>query len=304
MRCQGAPPSNERRGVGAGNLCHLVGLIQVMHLSRGAVYALAVGLFGAIAATAAARPLDAWTLARLLVGVVCVQAAIAGVKDYSNRYLDAVAHPSSPIVRGLIQPWEALALPTSLTAVMLVLVGTLGPLPLLLACGTLVLGLLCILYFKGSLVSVVLYALYAPLTPLLAWSVFGRWQPFLPWLLPLGAVAGVGLYVAGSLPEVEREIAIGLRGLPHRLGPRRDTLVVCVLLPLLLLFIWTLSLAGIVPADGRWLAAATAVALLAAALAAALYLYRPGSGPLRAGFVVQLLGTIALCAGWLLAVAL
>ena len=29
------------------------------------------------------------------------------------------------------------------------------------------------------------------LFPVLAWDVFGRWQPFLPWLLPIGAALGI-----------------------------------------------------------------------------------------------------------------
>lgn len=286
-----------------GALRHLVGLVWVMHLPGAALYAVAVWLFSAIAASAASHPLDAWTLARVVLGVLCIQATVASVNDYGNRYLDAMKYPGGPMVRALIQPWEAIALSMLLTAIMLVLIGTLGPLPLLLACGGLVLRLLCVLHLKGWLVSTALCALYALMTPLLAWSVFGRWQPFLLWLLALGALAGVGLYVAGALPDLEREIAIGFRGLPHRLGIRGSKLVASATLPLLLVAAWALNLTGLVPAHRHWLAVATAAALCATLVTAALYLLRPTSGSLRGGFISQALGLLCLASGWLQAVS-
>lgn len=285
-------------------LRHLAGLLWVMHLQRGALYALAVWVFGVIAAAAAQRPVDAWTLARLVLSVVCVQAAIAGVNDYYNRYLDAAGGRTGPLVRGMIHSWEALALPIALTAVMLVLLGTVGFLPIFLACAVLVLRLLCILYFRGSPVSAALYALSVPLIPLLAWSVFGRWQPFLAWLLPLGAAAGLGLYLASAVPELERETATGLRGLPHQLGSARTKLIACATLPLVLAIVWALNLASIVPTQGQALVAATAATLAATALAALLYLFRPTAGAAQASSVVQAIGAICLAAGWLAAVAL
>jgi 4-hydroxybenzoate polyprenyltransferase len=303
MKRQRARLAGERGSGSAGVLPHLIGLVWVMHLPRAALYAVAVWLFSAIAASAASRPLDSWTLARVVLGVLCMQATIASVNDYGNRYLDAMNYPGSPIVRALIQPWEAIALSMLLTAIMLALVGSLGPLPLLLACGALVLRLLCVLHLKGSRVSTALCALYTLMTPLLAWSVFGRWQPFLPWLLALGAVAGVGLYVAGSLPELDREIAVGFRGLPHRLGTRRSKLVASATLPILLVLTWALSLVGVVPARGHWFAVATVVALCAALLMAALYLLRSNSGSLRGGFITQVFGLLCLATGWLQAVS-
>ena len=284
-------------------LRRIAGLVWVTHPLASTLYALAAGLFGAVAAAAARRPLDGWTLARLTLGVFCIHAAIAGVNDYCNRYLDAVWHRAGPIVRGLIQPWEAFLPPIAVTALMLVLFASLGMLPLLLACAILVLGLLGVLYFKGSPVSAALYALYYPLIPLLAWSVFGRWQPFLPWLLLLGAAQGIALHVAATLPNLEGEAAMGLRGLPHRLGPSRGRVVSWGTAPLLVCIVWVLSLTQVVPAHESWLAVATVVALLSVALAMAIYAVRPTSGSLHIGFVIQAVGTIVFATCWLSAVA-
>lgn len=285
-------------------LRRIAGLVWVTHPLASALYAVAAGLFGIVAATASRRPLDGWTLARLTLGVFCIHAAIAGVNDYCNRYLDAAWHRAGPIVRGLIQPWEAFLPPIAVTALMLIFFASLGTLPLLLACAILVLGLLGVLYFKGSPVSAALYALYYPLIPLLAWSIFGRWQPFLLWLLLLGAAQGIALHVGATLPNLEGETMMGLRGLPHRLGPSRGRAVSWGTEPLLLCVVWMLSLTRVVPANEPWLAAATVAALLSVALAMALYVVRPTSASLHVGFVIQAMGVIIATACWLAAVAL
>lgn len=285
-------------------LRHVAGFVWVTHPLASALYAVAAGLFGTVAAAASGRPLDPWRLARLTLAVFCIHAAIAGVNDYCNRYLDAAWHRAGPIVRGLIQPWEAFLPPIAVTALMLILAASLGMLPLLLACAILVLGLLSVLYFKGSPVSAALYALYYPLIPLLAWSAFGRWQPFLPWLLPLGAIQGVALHIAVTLPNLEGEAAMGLRALPHQLGSSRGRVVAWGTAPLLLCVVWALSLTYAVPAREPWLAVATVAALLSVALAAAFYAVRPTSGLLRIGFVIQAMGIIIAAACWLAAIAM
>lgn len=305
-RAAGGGPGVTRAGYRGirGSPRHVIGLVWVMHLPQAACPVLAVWVFSVIAAGTSRQPLAPAVLARLLLGVLCVQAATAGVNDYSNRYLDAAAHRTGPVVRGLVQPWEALTVPIAVTAVMLALVGSLGAVPLVLVSALLVLGLLRDLYFKGSPVSAALHALYVALFPLLAWSVFGRWQVFLPWLLPLGAVAGVGMHFARALPDLERDAATGLRGLPHRLGRRRGELLACATLPALAGLMWALSVLRVVPAHGPALALATGAAFVATALMAALYISRrSGTGLLRVGFIVQVLGAICLGAGWLAAVA-
>lgn len=295
-------PRTDRRDP-PGWLGRIAGLVWVTHPLPSALYAIAVGLFAAIAARASSRPLDGWTLARALLAVYCLRAAVAGVNDYCNRYLDAAWRRTGPIIRGLIRPWQAIAVPIGTTAIMLVALATLGMLPLLLGCVILVLGLLCVLYFRSSPVGDALYALSFPLIPLLAWSIFGRWQPFLFWLFPLGAAMGVALRVAGSLPDVEGQILMGLGDLPHLLGPLRSKLVAWGTLPALLVFIWMLSLMRVLSTQQPWLVVATAAALLSVAPATLLYVARPTSGSLRVGFLVQAIGSVVFAAAWLAAVA-
>lgn len=281
----------------------LLGLLLVVHPLPSALYVLAVGLFAFVAAAAAHTTPAPGTLARALVGVACSQIAIGAINDYRDRALDAATKPGKPLVRGLIAPWEAPALAILATLALLLVVAPLGALALLLVALIEGLGLAYDLWFKGTLVSGLLYALYFPLIPLLAWVVFGRWQPFIPWLVPLGAALGVAMNVANSLPDLEDDLAAGVRGLPHLLGLRRGLLLVWLTPPAVLALLWALALTRIVPARPVPLLLASAAGLLSVALAAWRYARGPSPATLRGNFFLQAFGVVALATGWLAAVA-
>jgi geranylgeranylglycerol-phosphate geranylgeranyltransferase len=281
-----------------------LGLLLVTHPIPSSLYVVAVALFSPLAASASHRALDPLLLARVLAGVACAQIAIGTLNDYRDRALDAVSKPSKPLARGLITPRMALIQIGVATLFALALFAPLGPLALLLGALIEGLGVAYDLWFKGTIVSGLLYALYFPLIPLLAWTVFGRYQPFLPWILPVGAALGLAMNVANSLPDLEDDLAASVRGLPHLLGLRRGLalawgapLVVAVALLLL-------SARGIVPARPLGLALAITAALLSALLPIALYARRPTPATLRMTFYVQALGVVALATAWFAAVAL
>lgn len=280
-----------------------VGFLLVTHPIPSALYVVAVGLFAWLAASAAHRPLDAADLARVLVAMACAQAAIGSTNDYCDYAHDAASQPSKPLVRGLLTQNQALLLAVACSAALLLLITPLGLVPL--ALGLLVegLGLAYDLGFKGTPVSGVLYAVYFPLIPLLAWAVFGRWQAFLPWLLPVGAALGIAMNVANSLPDLEADIAQGVRGMPHLLGFRRGLAVAWGTPIVVLALLWALDLVGIVPAHLAGMLAATAAALLSTGCAVGLYTLRPRRATLRLTFIIQALGVVALATTWLAAVA-
>ena len=280
-----------------------LGFLLVTHPIPSAMYVVAVGLFSWLAAIAAHRPLDAGNLARVLVAMACAQAAIGATNDYCDRERDARSQPSKPLVRGLITPNQALALACICSAALLLLITPLGLVPLVLGLLVEGLGLAYDLRYKGSPVSGLLYAVYFPLIPLLAWAVFGRWQPFLPWIVPLGAILGVAMNIANSLPDLQDDIAKGLRGLPHLLGFRRGLAVAWAAPLASLVLLWALDVTGLVAARTPGMLVATGAAILSVALAAALYLLRPRPATLRLTFIVQALGVVALATGWLAAVA-
>jgi 4-hydroxybenzoate polyprenyltransferase len=55
-----------------------------------------------------------------------------------------------------------------------------------------------------------------------------RWAP--AWATAAGALLGVGAHLANALPDLEEDLAQGVRGLPHRLGPQRSAGLAAVLL--------------------------------------------------------------------------
>jgi 4-hydroxybenzoate polyprenyltransferase len=280
-----------------------LGLVLVVHPIPSALYVVAVGAFSWLAAVAAHHPLDPGRLARVLVAMACAQCAIGATNDYLDRPLDARTKPSKPLVRGLIAPDTALLLAIMCSALLVLVMTPLGLLPLILGLLVELLGLAYDFGLKGTPVSALLYAVYFPLIPLLAWSVFGRAQPFLPWVLPLGALLGIAMNVANSLPDLEDDLAQGVRGLPHLLGLRRGLAVAWGGPVLALCLLWLLDISRVVPATLPAMLFATAAGLLSLALAIGLYQARPGPATLRLTFLIQAAGVVALAVGWLAAVA-
>lgn len=295
------PPRPVRRARGA--LAHIRGLLWAGHPLPGSVFTLAVGVFAVLAAIAAHHPISAPRLLRLLIGVYCTQVAIGAINDYHDRALDTASGRAKPIVQGLIAPWEALALAVGATVILTLAVAPLGWLALALTLSVEALGLAYDLRFKGTPVSALLYAVYFPLNPLLAWAVFGHWQPFLPWLLPLGAAMGIATNISNSLPDLEADRAAGVRGLPHLLGYHWCLRIAWGAPLVMLAVVWALALTGAVPAHWPPLLAGSLAGVAATMLVIARYRRRPTPDTLRLNFTIQAVGTVALAAGWLAAVA-
>lgn len=282
---------------------HLRGLARVTHPLPSAMYVVVTAALSIIAAAAAHRAINWATLAQVLVCVAGAQIAIGALNDYCDRALDAASDRDKPIVRGDIAPWEAVTLAIVATVLVLVTSVTLGPTAIVLVLLIEGLGLAYDFRFKGTPISALLFAVYFPLFPLLAWVVFGHWQPFLPWLLPFGAALGVAMNVANTLPDLEADRAAGMHGLPHVLGFRRGLVVAWVTPPLVLAGVWALHLSGVVPARVPLLLLATAAGLLSVFVAVALYRSRPVPATLRSTFIVQGFGVVLLAGGWIAAVA-
>jgi 4-hydroxybenzoate polyprenyltransferase len=279
------------------------GVLRVTHPVPSLAYVVAVGFFAALAALAAHRSLAPDALARVLVAMGGAQAAIGATNDLFDQRLDAFSRPEKPLVRGLITPDYALVVAIIGSAALLLLITPLGLAALVLGLLVEGLGLAYDFGLKRTPWSGLLYAVYFPLIPLLAWTVFGRWQPFLPWLLPLGAALGVAMNVANSLPDLEADLAQDVRGLPHLLGLRRGLIVTWITPLAVMALLWLLDLTRVVPARaaGMWIATAFAVASTAAAWL--LYRARPTSQTLRTTFLIQAVGVVGLAVAWLAAVA-
>lgn len=266
------------------------------------MYVVAIIALSLIAVAAHHAAVDGFALARLAVAVACAQVSIGTLNDYRDRSLDA-GRADKPIARGWVAPREALALAIAGGIAALALFASLGPVTLAVGVPVLALGIAYDLGLKGTPASALLFALYFPLFPLLAWAVFGHWQPFLPWVVPLGAALGLALNVANALPDLEEDAAAGVRGLPHLLGWRVGRLVAWGTPPLALGAILVLAATGLVPSRPEGLIVAAVGALVPSFAAPLLYRLQPTRRTLHTCFLLQGAGVILLAGGWLAAVA-
>jgi 4-hydroxybenzoate polyprenyltransferase len=287
-----------------GIVRHLRGLLLVTHPLPSAMYVVMTAILAWLAAaTIHTRP-SAALLTLVLLAVAGSQVAIGSVNDYCDRELDAAGHrQEKPLVSGLIQPWEAIVLAVAASLVVVITIIPLGPVAFVLGLLIEGLGLAYDLRFKGTPMSAVLFALYFPLFPLLAWAVFGHWQPFLLWLVPFGAALGIAMNISNTLPDLETDRAAGMRGLPHLLGLRFGIALAWGIPLFTLGAMWLLNLTGLVPAHSAGLIIASAGGILAALLPPVLYLTQPSPRTLRLTFLLQSLGVLALAGGWTAAAA-
>src|SRR6478609_5562755 len=114
-----------------------------------------------------------------------------------------------------------------------------------------------------------------------------------PWSLVAAALLGAGAHVANTLPDLEDDAATGVRGLPHRLGRRRASVLAPVLLGAAVAVV-VLAPAG-PPTATAW--AGGVLALAVAAGAGVVGLVRPAS---RAPFALSM----AVAALWVVVLVL
>jgi 4-hydroxybenzoate polyprenyltransferase len=159
------------------------------------------------------------------VALVCT-AVLAGQASigWSNDWLDAdrdraVARADKPVVQGAVSPslLRAAALAAAAAAVVLSLL--LGVVPGLLLLLLVASGWAYNAGLKRTVLSGVPYLVgfgalpagvvaTAPGTPIAPW-----------WLIAAGAALGGAAHLANVAPDLEDDLATGVRGLPHRLGP-------------------------------------------------------------------------------------
>ncbi|WP_346621508.1 UbiA family prenyltransferase [Blastococcus montanus] len=203
--------------------------------------------------------------ALLCAAVLAGQASIGWSNDWLDAERDrAVARSDKPVVQGAVTPagLRRAALLAAATAVVLSLLLGIVPgllLLLLVASGwaynaglkrTVWSGAGYVVGF-GALPAGVVTA--APGDPAVPW-----------WLVAAGAMLGGAAHLANVAPDLEDDLATGVRGLPHRLGPRLSAATSALLLAAASLVL-VLAPPGDPTATG-W--AALALAVPAAAVAA------------------------------------
>jgi 4-hydroxybenzoate polyprenyltransferase len=169
--------------------------------------------------------------------VLVAMAVLAGQVSigWSNDWLDAdrdraVARADKPVVQGAVRPAQLRRAALVAAALAVVLSLALGVVP-----GVLLLVLVASGWgynagLKRTVASVVPYltgfgalpagvVAAAPGTPIAPW-----------WLVTAGGALGAAAHLANVAPDLEDDLATGVRGLPHRLGARVSALVAALLL--------------------------------------------------------------------------
>jgi 4-hydroxybenzoate polyprenyltransferase len=253
-----------------------------------------------LAFVAAGGEPSASVLARMLLVMLCAQSAIGNTNDIFDRDLDAAAKPWKPIPAGIVPAPAAIAAAIALLGITIGVGATLGAGSLALAALGTGCGLIYDVRLKRTPLSAVPYMIAIPTLPLWVWLTLGEWDAVLLWVLPLGALIGLALHLANTLPDIEGDSANGVRGLAHALGARGSMFVAWAAFALALAI--SLALGAIVSYDVRVYVSAfgAGVACLAAGVIA--YAIRRDEGALQFGFGILSIGAAILAAGWLAAV--
>lgn len=231
-------------------------------------------------------------VALVAAAVLTGQLSIGWLNDHLDAGRDAAAgRRDKPVATGSV-PRRAVGVAAVLAAVACV--------PLSLASGLLAGALHLVAVAAGwvydagakaTAASVLPYVVCFGLLPVYV-VVGAPGAPVPPWWLPVaGALLGAGAHFANVLPDLDDDLAAGVRGLPQRLGAGRSRIAA----GLLLLAATTVLAAG-VPAPPALALAVPLVAagVLAAGLAAG---RRPGSrAPFRAVMVIAVID-VALLVG-------
>jgi 4-hydroxybenzoate polyprenyltransferase len=231
----------------------------------------------------------------LLAGLLAGNQYSAGaLNDAVDAAGDAAAGRDKPVPGGAISRRAAGRLAVAAGLFSLACGALLGPATLALA----VAGLACAwaydLWLKGTVASVLPFAVALPLVPLFGYGAAGRFPAVLWWAWPIGALAAVAVHLADSLPDVESDRVAGVRGLAPRLGVGRSTtLVVAAYAATFALAVGSGLAAGDRPVV---LGGAAASLVLAVAALAAGARGRPSDR--RAAYRLLLAAVILLTVGW------
>ncbi|GAA3236900.1 hypothetical protein GCM10017691_35560 [Pseudonocardia petroleophila] len=241
------------------------------------------------------------TTGRDSVGVLLVAAAVLTGQlsiGWLNDHLDAgrdraVGRTDKPAAAGVVDP-RTVGVAALVAAVLCV--------PLSLASGVLAGGLHLVavaaglaydLGLKATRASVVPYAVCFGLLPVFVVLGSGGAPPW--WLPVAGALLGSGAHFANVLPDLDDDLATGVRGLPHRLGAARSRIAAAaLLLAASVVLAGGVSGSGAVPVGVLVAAPVVAGAVLVAGFRVG---RRPGSrAPFRAVLVVALIDVVLLVA--------
>jgi 4-hydroxybenzoate polyprenyltransferase len=206
-----------------------VGTLRALALATHLGPTVAVTTVATLLAVAAGLP--GGRVALVCLAVLAGQASIGWSNDWLDADRDrAVARSDKPVVQGAVDPARLRTAALAAAAVAVVLSLLLGIIPGLLLLVLVASGWAYNAGLKRTAASVVPYVTgfgalpagvvaAAPGTPIAPW-----------WLVTAGGALGAAAHLANVAPDLEEDLATGVRGLPHRLGSRMSALTAGLLL--------------------------------------------------------------------------
>lgn len=170
-------------------------------------------------ALAATTDRDGWELVAVAAAVLAGQLSVGWLNDALDARRDAVAgRPDKPVATGAVGR-VSVAVAAGVAAPLAVGLSLLSG----VAAAAAHVVALCSAWaydlgVKGTAFSVAPYAVSFGLLPtFVALGAPGHsWPP--GWLVAAGAVLGSAAHFANAIPDIDADLATGVRGLPHRLG--------------------------------------------------------------------------------------
>jgi 4-hydroxybenzoate polyprenyltransferase len=193
--------------------------VRALILATHAGPALAVTVVGTLLAVATGMPPDRVVL--VCAAVLAGQASIGWSNDWLDADRDrAVARADKPVVQGVVAPATLRSAALVAVAAAVVLSLLLGAVPGLLLLVLVASGWAYNAGLKRTAASVVPYVTgFGALPAGVVAAAPG--MPVAPWwLVTAGAALGAAAHLANVAPDLEDDLATGVRGLPHRLGAR------------------------------------------------------------------------------------
>ena len=232
--------------------------------------------------------------ALLLVAVLAGQASIGWSNDWLDAGRDrAVARPDKPVVQGAVAPSTLRGAALAAAALAVVTSLALGVVPGVLLLVLVASGWAYNAGLKQTAASVVPYATGFGALPAGVVAAAPGTPPAPWWLVAAGGALGAAAHFANVAPDLEDDLATGVRGLPHRLGAVPSAVAGAVLLGAAVAVL-VLGPDG-PPSAAGWAGLAVAVPVVAVAALAGSRRWRRAAFP--AVMVLTVLTVVLLVAG-------
>jgi 4-hydroxybenzoate polyprenyltransferase len=247
---------------------------------------------GVAAALAAATGRGVAGTVAVAAAVLAGQLSVGWMNDYRDRDRDVrTGRTDKPVAAGALAPgvlrWATVAAGIAVVPLSLLSGPPAGALHLAAVASAWSYNL----RLKSTALSVLPYVVSFGLLP--AFVTAGRpGHPVVGWIVAAGALLGAGAHFANVLPDIDADLATGVRGLPHRIGPTASRVAAAVLLTAASLVLAV----GPAGAPGGLGYAAVGVAVVCG-VGAALLGRRPGSRAAFLGVLVVAAVDVALLVG-------